>query len=121
MKPHQPLIRQPEIAAFTATLSAWLMWLVSVALLLGAPQRSRLLRRFVARYERWTERVVFLIAAGQVRAPSHRRTQRPMFAPQGFRRTPGVVLHTFKHARVRLRGGALRDRLLRLADVLAAP
>jgi len=120
MKPNQPLISKDRSAAFAAAFLPWLAWLLRIALKLGAPRRGQLLARFVRRYERWCENIVFLLAVARVPAP-HRRARRPASIPAAFKRTCPHLRRFNRHGRIRLRRASLVDRLQRLVDVMAAP
>jgi hypothetical protein len=121
MKTAQPHITEEKIAAYRAAAFSFLMWLLSVIFALGAPRRSRRLKRFLTRCERRVEMILFLVAhrrAGPVRRP---RTLRPGSVPPGFRRAQPTPRLLFKTARIRARGQSLRQRALRLLHVMAAP
>lgn len=121
MQTAQPHITEERIAAYSAAAFSCLMWLLSVIFALGAPRRSRRLKRFLTRCERRVEMILFLMAhrrAGPVRRP---RTLRPGSVPPGFRRAQPTPRLIFRAARIRARGQSLRQRALRLLEVMAAP
>lgn len=116
----QPLT-QERIEAFAASIVVWLIALVRD--LVAHPFQARLcLHRAVKRGERAVESVLFLMAARHA-IPTARRNQTylPRACPIGFRRRRKSSRLLFKHARVRLRGGDVLQRLSRLLAVLARP
>ena len=118
MKLTRPPTPTDELQAFYACAVLWLCWLGAVIARLGAPRRSRTLKRFVRRRERLAEFYVFLLALNRVR-PRARRTR--LRAGPGFRRVEGDMRLMMKGARIRLRGAGLGARVRRLIDVLANP
>lgn len=121
MKPNQPLISSDKIAAFVAAFFSWLAWLTRIALLLGAPRRSKLLTRLVRRCERFAERLVFLMAVQRMGSPPPQRTRRPGATARGFMRSTPNLRRFFRHGRLRLRVGSLTQRLARITEIMAAP
>lgn len=121
MKANQPLISPDKIAAFVAAFLPWLAWLTRIALLLGAPRRSKLLTRLVRRCDRTAERLVFLMAFARMGSPPPRRTRRPASAPRGFARSKANLRRFFRHGRLRLHGGNLTQRLAHITEIMAAP
>jgi hypothetical protein len=122
MKPAQPLITQDKLDAFIAFGLSWLVWLLAVILKLGAPRRSRLLRRFVEKLERYVEVVVFLMAVRAIALKRRRPRLMPVNAPPGFRRLYARRRRLlFKHARICDRRLSLHQRVFRLIAALANP
>jgi hypothetical protein len=123
MKTVQPLITQSSVEAYVASALDWLGWLMSVIATFAAPHKSRRLVRFVQLCERGVEVVIFLMAVARLTPPPQRRAERPAGAPAGFRRTCVKRRRRllFKHARIRLKGAGLYQRVLRLVAALANP
>lgn len=121
MKPSQPLISPDKIAAFVAAFLPWLAWLTRIALLLVAPRRSKLLKRFVRRCERSAEHLVFLMAVQRMGSPPPQRTRRPGATTRGFMRSTPNLRRFFRNGRLRLRVGSLTQRLTRITEIMAAP
>jgi hypothetical protein len=115
-----PLTPRHRVEAFTASALFWLAWLAAVIAALGAPRRSRLLKRFVKRLERAAECIIFLHATRCVRRPP-RRGRRPAAAAPGFRHSRSSFRLFMKSARVRARGAGLRERIDRILAALANP
>ena len=103
-----PRTPKQRIDAFSASALLWLAWLAAVIASLGAPRRSRLLKRFVKRLERAGECTIFLHATQRLRRPPRRRA--PEAAP-GFRRRRSGLRLFMKSARVRARHASLRERI----------
>lgn len=124
MNPPPPLITKAKLDAFVALAFDWLGWLLVIVLKLGAPTRSRTLRRLVEGLERHVERVIFLMAIHRLkrrrRSPTPRR---PLSIAPGFRRIAAAARRRllFKHAGVCDRRLSLHARVLRLISALANP
>jgi hypothetical protein len=121
MKISRPHITKCQIDEFAASALLWLAWLAGVIFLIGAPRRSRRLRRMVKRCERWVECIILLHAL-------ERHGMRPHFhgvgraaARIGFRRQCGAKRLFMRSARIRARNGCLPERVQRLLDALADP
>jgi hypothetical protein len=110
------------VDAFAASALLWLAWLAAVCLKLGAPQRSRTLRRHVCALERAVEAIVLLMATLRLRPPPQRR-RHPRSAPAGFHRRPFKrnCRLLMKHARICDRRLSLLQRVERLIEALADP
>jgi hypothetical protein len=124
MKTVQPLLlRQPNVEAYAASALDWLGWIMNVIASFAAPHRSRRLVRFVQLCERGVEAIIFLMAVARLAPPPQPRAVLPANAPAGFRRTPVKDRRRllFKHARIRLVGASLYQRVLRLISALANP
>ncbi|MCL4713271.1 MAG: hypothetical protein KJZ75_08120 [Hyphomonadaceae bacterium] len=114
-RPHTP---KDDLQALYACAVLWLCRLAAAIARLGAPRRSRTLKRIVRRRERLAEFYIFLLALNRVR-PRPRRTR--VRAGPGFRRVEADMRLMVKGARIRLRNASLRARVLRLIDVLMNP
>jgi hypothetical protein len=122
MKPSPPLISKAQTDAFAASGLAWLGWLLAVILKLGAPRKSRTLRRFVEKLERFVEHTIFLMAVQRLALPRRRRRPTPPCSiAAGFRRAMRRPRSLFKLGRIRARGKSLHKRVLRLISALANP
>lgn len=113
-----PRTPKQRIEAFTASALLWLAWLAAVIASLGAPRRSRLLKRLLKRLERAAECIIFLHATQRLRRPPRRRAPE---APCGFRRRRSGLRLFMKSARVRARGAGLRQRIDRIIAALENP
>jgi hypothetical protein len=122
MQQPEPLISKAKTDAFTAFALSWLVWLLAAILKLGAPRKSRTLRRWVETLERFVEHTIFLMAAQRFR-PRIRQRRLPLNAPHGFQRAYVKRRRRlfFKHARICDRRRSLRQRVLRLISALASP
>lgn len=114
---YQPPTKE-RIEAFAASLVVWLL-----ARARDFTAHPFDLRRVIKRGERAVECVLFLMAARNAvpLPPSARRLYLRYSAPAGFRRRSKISRLLFKHARVRLRGGDILQRLTRLITALAYP
>jgi hypothetical protein len=122
MKQPQPGLPKPETDAFLASGIAWLGWFLAIILKLGAPRRSRTLRRWIEKLERFVEHVIFLMAVQRL-APLPRpyRQAPPRHIPAGFRRATRSWRFVFKLARIRARRKSWPQRVERLISALANP
>ena len=120
---HSRLPISPDrLEAIGASAVLWLAWLAGVIFSLGAPRKSRRLRRFVKRCERWVECITYLRARLRFgSAPHFHHAPRAAAAP-GFRRQGGSKRLFMRCARIRApRGASLRERVTRLLEALAYP
>lgn len=120
MRPQDPPPTRTDLDRWTAACFALLAWLAGVIARIGAPRKSKTLRRAVARAERFVAMLLFLRAAARVPPPSA-RARRPANAAPGFRRTRRDSRLFFRYARIARPRAGLPARLQRLAAVLAAP
>lgn len=121
MKPAAPIVPKHKIDAFVAFGLDWLGWLLAMVLKLGAPRRSRTLRRLVQKAERYVDSIVFIMAIARLNPRPRRLARHPISAPIGFRRITTSRRLLLKHARIRDRRLSLHARVLRLLSALAHP
>jgi hypothetical protein len=114
------LIPQHVLAAHRARACAWVLWLLRVVLALGAPARSRRLKRYVKALERYIERIVFLTAVRSFGHLPQRKQRTQSASPRGFRRVRSTGRLLLRSARICAKG-ALRQRIERLCEVCADP
>jgi len=117
---HPALPTKHEIDAFVAPCFALIGWLFQLIVCIGAPHRSKRLKRAIAYAERAVQHLVFLWAFARM-GPITPRTRRPLNAPTGFRRAKRDRRLCFRYARIALRGGSFFQRVARLISVLANP
>lgn len=117
----RPIITKAKLDNFVALGLDWLGWLLAIMLKLGAPRRSRTMRRFVEKLERHVEAVIFLMAMPRLK-PRGPASRRPLNVSPGFRAI-ATAHHRllFKRAGVRARRPDLQVRVLRLISALANP
>ena len=111
---------QHEIDAFVAPCFALIGWLFQLMLRLGAPRRSKRLRRAVEWAERCVQHLIFLQAFARLPLPAL-KTRHPLNTPLGFRRARRDRHLIFRYARVALREASFTQRIGRLIAVLANP
>jgi hypothetical protein len=122
MKPASPILSKTETDAFAAFGLDCLGWLLSIILKLGAPKRSRRLRRWIEKLERFVEHTIFLLAVQRLALPQRRhRPAPPRSIPAGFRCALRRPRFLFKLGRIRARRKSLHQRVLRLISALARP
>lgn len=114
------ILSQQHIAHLREAALMWIIWLLGVITRIGPLSRARRLRRFVAEYERFAERLVFVLAARRLYRPS-RKVLRHASVQRGFRHKRVSRRLLFKSARIRAKGADLWVRIQRVRDVLTDP
>jgi hypothetical protein len=115
-----PIPAKHEVDVFVGPCLAFIGWFWRLVALMGAPRRSKRLKRFAARAERYVAFIVFLWAAARVPPPPP-RPRHPYNIPPGFRRGRRNFRRFLRHARIAARGAGFAQRMDRLVSVLADP
>lgn len=119
-RPKPRTITKGDLKRFMAFAVLFVCRLAGFVFSVGHPRGRRRLRRYIRRGERLVAHLLFLAAVSELGA-RRRPNIRIRFAPRGFRVSCGAPHLLVKSARIRLPGGSIRARVLRLVDALANP